>query len=373
MPDPGPPRDAEEAARVRDVLDRLRALAGAPGTLPLDRFMDVALYSPGLGFYERRRSTLGPAGDFYTAAHVTPLFARTVAERVRAVRHAIGDPHPFSVVELGPGDGRLAEGLLEELREDGPGLEYVLVERSAPRAEETRVRAQSAGARIPVRSVPSVGSLGPFTGVVIANEFLDAQPARRLRWREGAWHEVGVRIGSAGAEWTELPNTPSVPGRGLPEPTEPVTLEFSPAAEGTVREVADHLERGSAIFLDYGLGEAELLRAHPEGTLAAVRAHRFLADPLDAPGSADLSTFVNFDRIRDAARTSGLNEVDFRRQAEVLGDWGFPRLLDAALAASDSAEARVRLTMAAKNLLFGFERFAVLELAPEASAQLVKG
>ena len=141
-------------------------------------------------------------------------------------------------------------------------------------------------------------------------------------------------------------------------------VEVSPAAEALVREVADHLTGGRAIFIDFGLDERELLAAHPHGTLAVVRGHREVHDPLDDPGNSDLSMFVNFRRIRAAARAAGLTESLFERQAEALGRWGFPKLLDEALRATNSPADEVRFRLAAKNLLFGFENFWVLELAP---------
>jgi SAM-dependent MidA family methyltransferase len=359
-----PPLDAEALARSALVSDRLRTAGGASGYLPFDRFMEIALYAEGVGYYHRTRSPLGRSGDFYTAAHVHPLFGRALAARIHEVRDSLGDPGTFRIVELGPGDGTLASTMLAALSEDPAGLEYVLVERSSSRAREAEDRARAASNGIPVRRAESLGGLGPFVGVVVANEFLDAQPARRLRWDGNTWHELGVRVRDAKAEPAESDLTRAVPAPALPVPEEPeVVLEVSPVAEGFVREIADHLLAGAAILIDYGLEEPELLRGHSRGTLAAVRDHRFLSDPLEAPGTADLSTFVNFTRLRAVARTSGLAEHAFRSQAEALGAWGFPALLDAAVRSADSPEAGVRIRLAAKNLLFGFERFRVLELA----------
>ncbi len=359
--------EPEDASRVHEVLDRLRRAADPSGFVPFDRFMDVALYADRVGFYALRRSPLGPKGDFYTAAHVSPLFGATVAERVRAVRRELPASEPFRIVELGPGDGTLAEGLVANLAAE-PGLtEYVLIDRSSARATEAEERVRAVARGIRVRRSVSLGQDGPFAGAVIANEFLDAQPARRLRWDGRAWKELGVEIAAGRLRASERDVERPVPSPPLPTPSEEGTvLEVSPGAEGAVREIGDHLLAGLAILIDYGLEETELLRGHPSGTLAAVRHHRTVADPLADPGTTDLSTFVNFSRIRRVARDSGLRELAFRSQAEALGAWGFPRLLEGALAAAGSSEAQVRLRLAAKNLLFGFERFRVLELAPRA-------
>ncbi len=360
---------AEGASRRWAVLDRLRAAADASDFVPFDRFMEIALYDPAVGYYAAPRSPLGPGGDFYTAAHVTPLFAQAVARRIRSVRSDLGSSERFRIAELGPGDGTLAAGVLAALAADPAGYEYVVVERSEARAEEAMARARKDRGEIPVRRLEWLGEEGPFTGVVLANEFLDAQPARRLRWDGTEWVELGVEIGRDGLAPSERGLARSVPGAPLPPVDEPGTVfEFSPAAEGTVREIGDHLEHGAALLLDYGAEQTELVRGRPRGTLAAFRGHRVVEDPWGDPGGSDLSVFVNFTRIRAAAQASGLTELAYRSQAEALGAWGFPQLLEDAVRAAGSAEAQVRLRLAAKNLLFGFENFRVLELGAGAPA-----
>ena len=359
----------DPVARTAAILRALETAADPTGFVPFDRFMELALYDPAAGYYGTPRSPLGTSGDFYTAAHVTPLFARAVTEKIRTVRRTFPDAQTFRIVELGPGDGTLADGIARALGPEADRYEYAIVERSDARARDTAARLATANDRLAVRRLVSVGAEGPFPGIVIANEYLDAQPARRLRWNGTEWSELGVEATEGVLRPAERPVTRPVPGAALPTPESPgVVLEISPAAEATVREIADHLTGGTALLIDYGLDESELVIGHPGGTLAAVRDHRAVADPLDAPGTADLSVFDNFTRLRAAARASGLREVSFRSQAEALGDWGFPALLEAAVESAGSAEAEVRLRLAAKNLLFGFDRFRVLELAPPSPA-----
>jgi SAM-dependent MidA family methyltransferase len=360
------PPDPSLAERSRAVATRTAARAGADGFVPFDRFMEVALYADGVGFYARDASPFGPSGDFYTAAHVHPLFGQTLAERIRAVARALGAGRPFRIVEIGSGDGTLATTILGALGPPSPvpGAEYLLVERSASLRRASLERVEDAGRRagIAVRLASSVGADGPFEGVVLANEVLDAQPVRRLRWTGTEWTELGVRVVGETLVAAEAPLVSPVPGPGLPTSVEAGTiLEVSPTAEGLVREVADHLLRGSFVVLDYGMEESELLSAHPSGTLESVRRHRVVSDPLEAPGATDLSTFVNLTRIREVARRAGLAPVLDCSQAEALGEWGFPVLFDAAIRAAGSTEAEVRVRLAAKNLLFGFERFRALE------------
>jgi SAM-dependent MidA family methyltransferase len=369
--------EPEESGRVARVMKRLAQYADPDGFVPFDRFMEVALYDPVAGFYARDRSPFGRSGDYYTAAHVHPLFGRTWAERIRTVRRALGRERPFRVVEVGPGDGSLAETVLAALGgapEGAVGAEYLLVERSASLRQAALERVEEAGrsAGIPVRLADSLAADGPFEGIVFANEVLDAQPTRRLEWTGAEWRELGVRVVDGGVVAASAPLREPVPLPELPSPKEPGTvLEVSPAAEGWVREVSDHLVRGLAVIIDYGMEEPELLAGHRSGTLAAVRRHQAVEDPLSDPGSADLSVFVNFSRLRSSARRAGLEEIAYRSQAEALGAWGFPALFDAEVRAAGSAEAEVRLRLAAKSLLFGFDRFRVLELStPNGAAEL---
>jgi len=367
-----PSATEDESHRAR-VLEQLRRAADPDGFVPFDRFMDVALYGEGVGFYARAQSPFGREGDYYTAAHASPLFGRTIAERVRSILAATPPGPPFRVLEIGPGDGVLGETVLQGLAEDGAvrkRVEYVLVDRSPTLSVRAFERVSAAGRSlgIAVKAAGGVGADGPFTGVVLANEVLDAQPARRLLWDGAAWRDAGVRLTDDGFVPDTAPLDRPVPPPELPRAPEPGTfVEVSPMAEALLREVADHLVSGLFLVLDYGMEGSELVSAHPSGTLAAVRRHRFVDDPFADPGTADLSVFVNFTRIRAAAARAGLREVAFRGQAEALGAWGFPRLFEEALRAAPSTEAEVRTRLAAKSLLFGFERFYALELAPPGS------
>ena len=356
--------------RREAIRSLLRRSADAAGFVPFDRFMDIALYGERVGFYSREDSPFGGQGDYYTAAHASPLFGRAIAERIRSVANTLPSGLPFRVVEVGPGDGTLGEAILATLAGDATlrgRLEYVLVERSPTLGARAFERISAAGhsAGVPVSAAGGVGADGPFRGVIVANEVLDAQPARRLLWDGEAWREQGVRLADDRILDASGPLLRPVPAPALPHPQEAgVILEISPTAEGLVREVADHLVSGLFLAIDYGMEETELLAAHPSGTLASVRRHRSTDDPTTDPGNSDLSVFVNFTRLRAAARAAGLVETAFRRQAEALGAWGFPSLLENAIRSAASPEAEVRVRLAAKNLLFGFDRFYALELTP---------
>ncbi|HEV8050424.1 MAG TPA: SAM-dependent methyltransferase, partial [Thermoplasmata archaeon] len=324
-----------------EVLRRLRDAAG-DGVLRFDRFVETALYSEG-GFYDSGTAPLGTAGSFYTAAHVTPLFGAALARRLEKEAAHVPDGTEFRVVEMGPGDGRLAFDVARALPAKGPAWRWTFVERSdhLRTGLKSRIPAEGVGDRVTFDFAASLGERGPFLGAVVANEFLDALPFRRLVRRGSEWAELGVRWTGERFDWADGSWPALIPGEPLAPADEGTRYELAERSEGFLREVADHLESGVAIFLDYGTDTDELLRGHRDGTLAAVRDHRPV-DPLEAPGTADLSAFVDFTRLRSAARRSGLTELAFRRQSEALGEWGFPELLESAGHDAAGAEALVK-------------------------------
>ncbi len=373
MPTPAIAHGARGPEPPPELLAALAARAGTDGFLPFDRYMDVVLYHPRVGYYARSRTPLGPEGDFYTAGRVHPMYARALAARIAEVARRVPSARPFSVVDLGSGDGALLAPLARELarRSERTDWRFVVVDRSAARAEGAlaAVTAAVQGTGAPALAARALAEVGPLAGVVLGHELLDAQPARRLVWNGRAWRELGARLRDGRLEPSDRASGP-VAGPKLPTvaPADAGTvLEVSPAAEGLVREVADHLAAGLLVLVDFGAEERELLAAHAGGTLAAVRAHRPLAGPWDAPGDSDLSTFVNFTRIRAVAGRAGLGEVAYRSQAEALAAWGIEAEIARAESDARSDEEKVKVRLAAKSLLFGFGTFRVLELAPRAS------
>ncbi|HTT26288.1 MAG TPA: SAM-dependent methyltransferase [Thermoplasmata archaeon] len=357
-----------ERARSERLADRLREEIARAGPMPFDRFVELALYHPADGYYVQADRALGRGGDFYTAPHVHPIFARTVARRILAAYRELGRPGGFQLAEVAAGDGTLALDLLDAWSAPGaeaPAGEHVLIDLPGPRllAVGERVRAHGGPGAWTVRTAAVLGDRGPMRGVILANELLDALPFRRLVRRHGAWRELGVGARDGALVWEEADLVRPIGPPDLPELPEGALLEISEAAEAWVRQAADLLVDGNLLLLDYGFVESEGTPGGPNGTLRALRGHRAV-DALDGPGTADLSAFVDFTRIRAAAERAGLRELAFRRQPEALGAWGFESVLAEALQSAGSAEAQVRIRLAAKNLIFGFEGFRVLELAP---------
>ncbi|MBL8342701.1 MAG: SAM-dependent methyltransferase [Rubrivivax sp.] len=334
----------------------LAAIAGAGGWLPFDRYMAMALYEPGLGYYARGAPLFGtgPAGgsDFVTAPELSPLFGAALAAQVAEVlRLAALD----EVIEFGAGSGALAAQVLGALAARGIALRrYTIVE--LPGALRARQQQRLAGFGDTVRWLdrwpPAIEA------VVIGNEVLDAMPVKLLRFDGQAWLERGV-IAAAAASTAAEPMpvhpphrqgeravddgaSPAGPGAAVvpvglafaerPTALRPplaeqalpgATVEIHPQAEAFVATLAARLARGAAFFIDYGFPEAEYY--HPQrhqGTLMCHRAHRADIDPLAEPGTKDITAHLNFTALALAAQEVGAEVVGYTSQARFLMNCG---------------------------------------------------
>jgi SAM-dependent MidA family methyltransferase len=364
-----PPPNAPSGRSVDPVLRRrLKEAAGEDGFLPFDRFMEISLYETGRGFYDRASTRLGREGDFYTAAHVHGLFGATLAAHFQDIRRLEGLPIPFPVVEIGPGDGTLAGDIraaLHRAPEGNRGWEYVLVERSGTLRNAIGARlGETIPDEVPWRFATSVASEGPVRGILFANELLDAFPFRRLLKTESGWSELGVTVLAEGPVQTaaRIPSRTEPPADLPANAATGTVMEVSTSMEAWIRELADHLAGGRVILIDYGDDEDRLVSRGAEGTLEAIRGHRSV-DPLSRPGTADISAWVNFTRVRRAARGAGFEERFYGPLSEALVNWGIDRVRSEWTARVDPVEA-VKLQLAQKSFLFGFASFKVLELSP---------
>ena len=310
---------------LADVIRR--AVADAGGWLPFDRFMALALYEPGLGYYAHAAPKFGlmPASgsDFVTAPELSPLFGRALAVQVRQTLEAAGSGQ---VIEFGAGSGALAEQLLEAL---GDAVQdYAIVDLSGV----LRVRQQARLARFGPRVRWLDRLPEAITGVVVGNEVLDAMPVQLLHWDGAQWFERGVVAEGEGWAWIDRP-TALRPPLDVPFPPGTVT-EIHAQAEAFIASLADRLLRGAAYFIDYGFPEAEYY--HPQragGTLMCHRAHRADPDPLSDVGLKDITAHVNFTGIALAAQNAGLDVLGYTSQARFLLNCGLLGLLEPADAA----------------------------------------
>ena len=309
---------AAPGLRLRGQIDE--AIAAAGGWLPFDRFMALALYAPGLGYYARddRQFGLMPSSgsDFVTAPELSPLFGRVLAAQVEQALAASGSD---TVWEFGAGSGALAQQLLAAL---GASVRnYCIVELSASLRKRQRERLALYGSRVSwLDALPDA-----MQGVVVGNEVLDAMPVQLLHWNGGAWLERGVVPTAGGYAWQDRATPLSPPLNAAPEQryVPGYVTEIHRQAEAFIATLADRLTRGAAFFIDYGFPDTEYY--HPQrssGTLMCHRAHRADADPLTDVGAKDITAHVDFSAIAVAAQDAGLEVLGYTSQARFLLNCG---------------------------------------------------
>jgi len=366
------------AAHIRDFIRE------QGGEIGFDAYMRLALYAPGLGYYSAGATKFGAAGDFVTAPEVSSLFSRCLARQAADVlRETSGD-----VLELGAGSGRMAADVLLELESmDALPTRYRILEVSADLAERQRARI----AQLPEVLASRVEWLDhwpetPMRGVVLANEVLDAMPVERfvLRQRPGGLdvRALGVGLAGDGFEWREMSPSPELMHavadivEGLPAPLpDGYVSETCLSYQPWTASLAEHLEQGVALLIDYGLPRAHLY--HPERKDGTLRCHfrqRAHDDPFVYPGLQDITAWVDFTRVAEAADTAGLDVLGFATQAAFLIGAGMESLLTTEMqAAGDDARIRARLGGEARRLMLPGEMgeiFKVIALGRRFGAPL---
>jgi SAM-dependent MidA family methyltransferase len=335
------------------------AIRANDGWLPFDRFMAMALYEPGLGYYAHGGPKFGamPASgsDFVTAPEMSPLFARALAVQLAQALQACASAQ---VWEFGAGSGALAAQLLAEL--DESVAQYHIVEVAAPLRERQVDRLRPFGARVSWHErLPDV-----IDGAIVGNEVLDAMPVQLLHWDGSMWFERGVVRAGDGFGWGDRP-TPLRPP--LDEGFVPGTVvEIHPQAEAFVRSLAERMHRGAAFFIDYGFPQAEYYHVQrTAGTLMCHRGHRSDTDPLVDVGMKDITAHVDFSGIALSAQESGLEVLGYTSQARFLLNCGLAGMLQ---------DADPRVAIPAQRLLHEHEMgelFKVIGLARGARFEAV--
>ncbi len=326
---PPPAPDAATLAQSRRLHDLIaREIEVGGGWIPFARYMELALYAPGLGYYSGGTCKFGAGGDFVTAPELTPLFGRALARQAAQVLEATdGD-----ILELGPGSGRLAVDLLQELERLGrlPGR-YRMLEVSAglKQRQQELLDREAPGCLARVEWLEALPEA--HRGLVLGNEVLDALPVHRIHWTETGPLEQGVALDEAGGfVWEERPlaEGPLLEmARSVPAPTGYVS-EIAPAVGALVTSLAGVLKRGVLLFLDYGYPRHEYY--HPQragGTLMCHHRHRVHGDPFALPGLTDITAHVDFTAVAEAGRAAGLQLLGYTDQAHFLINCGLLGLL----------------------------------------------
>ena len=374
---PTPGADAlAHSARLDALIDE--QIAAADGAaIPFSRFMELALYAPGLGYYSAGASKFGEAGDFVTAPELGPVFAACVAESVAPVLQQLGPQARF--LELGGGTGAFAEVALKRLLElDALPDRFAILEPSA----ELRARQRE---RLQERLVPPLFDLvewldAPFAdswdGVLFANEVIDALPTPRFAigdgtdgkagevYEEHVAIEAGRRVRVLRPADAFLANAVRHVERRL-ERTLPdgYRSELLPQLPYWIQAVAGGLQRGAMLFVDYGYPRAEFYQPdRSDGTLRAYYRHRMHAEPLLWPGLQDITASVDFTALAEAGVAAGFDFAGYCTQASFLLGNGLAGVLQRIEGLGDEVE-RQRRTAEVKRLTLPSEmgeRFQVI-------------
>ncbi|MFN3751193.1 MAG: class I SAM-dependent methyltransferase [Thiobacillus sp.] len=323
-----PAPSADALAHSRRVAAHLRSLIREAGDwVPFSRFMETALYAPGLGYYAAGATKFGAAGDFVTAPELTPLFGRTLAHAIAPVLAETGG----EVLELGAGGGRLAADVLGELeRREALPRRYAILDVSA----ELRERQRETLARTVPHLAGRVAWLDAlpegFTGVILGNEVLDALPVEVVHWTDAGPQVRGVAAAGDGFAWQDRAIADPVL-RARAEALDLVpdyVSEINLAADALIASLAACLDRGLILMIDYGFPAREYY--HPQrhmGTLRAHYRHHALDDPFYLPGLCDLTAHVDFSAVAKAGMAAGLTLAGFTSQAGFLLNSGLTELL----------------------------------------------
>lgn len=289
--------------------------------MPFSRYMELCLYEPGLGFYERSQEIFGKAGDFYTSSDVHAVFGRLLARQFEEMWRALGSPPRLEILELGPGRGLFARDVLDWSRKKFPeffrALHYRLVERSAALrgrlAERLKEAIEVGKASISEDLAPSASE----NAIVFANEFLDALPVEvvadrgllHLALRDGVLEETFAPVPGEVQEYLDLYAV-------VPEEGERV--ESGLAAMGWMKRLAGAVPRGFLVLVDYGYRREELLAGRRRGTVVAARRHQLSRNPYEAPCEQDITAHVNFTAVAAAGEAAGLKTLGLVTQSQFL-------------------------------------------------------
>ena len=327
---PAPNTDAvQHSQRLVDVIV---AEINTQGPITFHRYMELALYAPGLGYYSAGAQKFGPDGDFVTAPEISPLFSKCLASYCRDVMSKIGGG---DILEFGAGSGIMAVDILLELEQFKclPAHYYILeVSAELKQRQQTLIKEKIPHLhkhvvwldRLPEKQI---------SGVILANEVLDAMPVHKFKKTANDIAEFYVDRQDDQFFWTlgevscsQLKNTAAALDKQLPEDYE---SEVCLVAQSWIKSLANILTTGQIILIDYGFSREEYY--HPQrnqGTLMCHYRHRAHGDVFYYPGLQDITAHVDFGWIMQAAEQAGLDIVHYSNQASFLLSQGLAERVD---------------------------------------------
>lgn len=313
---------------MTQVEQALRVRLSETGPLRFDEYMSLVLYELPDGYYQTH--VPGEQGDYRTSPTLTPWFGRLVSRHVETLWRSLGSPEKYDLVEIGGGDGSLAEAFLESSSgRFAEALNWWFVEPFEQIQKTQRVRLSRFSN---VHWVQRIEDLDPIEGAVLANEVLDNFPVRVFEVSDGEALEVWVGADEKGKLAEHLrPIQDPIPMR--------VELALKVLEDGDRFEISDHIEqwcerlsavlrKGHCILIDYGASEPEMWTQRPAGTLVTYRQGQLGVDPLSSPGEADITAHVNFAHLISCMAPNGIVKQELKTQREWLLDIGLDKVSD---------------------------------------------
>jgi SAM-dependent MidA family methyltransferase len=314
------------AGLARRIVGKISEL----GPIPFPKFMKMALYDPEAGYYAGRANQVGRAGDFFTSVTAGPLFGRLLAAHITQWWIQAGRPDHWRIVEMGGHDGTLAGDILAEIRSSRPeafqGLKYVILEPLDRLAAAQTSRLEEFADHLLITAEPA--SLPALPGYLIANEVLDALPFHIVEATEDGWHEVGVSTSQDDLfEWHDLGPAPEVT-KTLPPRAPGYRTEIRPDFGSFLKPLIETIQPGRMLWIDYGFERDDYYaESRTTGTLRTFLNHEAGEDPLESPGTQDITAHVDFTAVMEAIESLGGKKLCFENQARFLTEASRPWLL----------------------------------------------
>lgn len=353
LPVPDPDAIAHSEALKQLISDEI---SRSSGQISFSRFMELVLYAPGLGYYTAGARKFGAAGDFVTSPEMTSLFGQAVAHQVAQIMQLSAPV----ILEVGAGSGRLAADLLLALEQiNALPTQYLILDLSADLRQRQQETLAQAAPHLLSRVTWLDALPDQFSGVVLANELLDAMPADIVAWRDQAIAERCVGISPEGCfTWIERPATGALLAAAekigeqchLPPGFE---SEISLAAGAWAAEWGHRLQCGALLLIDYGFPRREFYhQQRGRGTLMCHYRHHAHPDPFYLPGLQDVTVHVDFTAIIAAAHGAGLELLGYTSQGQFLLNCG---ILDCLAALPQATPTYIRASGAVNKLLMPHE------------------
>ncbi len=343
------PENSELVQIIRDEIERL-------GPMSCERFIELALYHPQLGYYSGERLRIGRQGDFITNVSVGRLFGEILADQIAELWELLNRPPEFTIVEAGAESGDLASDLLARLSENQPKISwnYVIAEPNAAKQERQRQRLTGTT----VRWVSSLKDLNSITGIILGNELLDAIPTRVVEWSEDQWREVRIVLEGDSFGFSLEPIQDSrltmLIGK-IPAPLSlPYRTEINLRAQDWILTVTKSLGRGFILLIDYGYSRSDYYSPlRTKGTLSAYRNQRREENIFAGIGETDITAHVDFTAIAEVALEAGCQLLGFTDQHHFMVGAGGKRMrsFEANLAMPHDRQERDRFLRAYKTLM----------------------